>query len=187
MNTLNFAALLLHICKTAEPINNKSDFRRVKRWKNTASFLYLLFTAVALFLIVTILSDVPKFSIYIELPEHLIYIVIPFVSLLTAWGFATMLLNFKLLIKSTLGAGADGYRTGEQIQTQNIYVTREYDNRYKVTTETENQGCAVAMISGFINLFVWAFLCVYVCPFLTFKKIITSNKNIRKFKSFDKI
>lgn len=187
MSIFTFTAILINTCKNAEQINNKSDFCRVKRWKNTASFLYCFFTALAILAIVIVLKDIKKFSPYFEMPEHYIYFVVPFVAIFTAWGFATMLLNFKLLIKSMFGVGADGYRTGEQIQTQNIYITHEYGDRYKVTRETENQGCAVAMISGFINLFIWCFLCIYVCPFLTFKKIITSNKNLRRFKSLHKI
>ena len=182
MNIFNFASLLINTCKKVEPINNKSDYYRIKRWKNKASFMYIIFTAIAVLLCFSILDNASTIFANIDLPEPLAYVVIPIVIVLTAWGFATMLLNFKLLIKSMWNASADGYRTGEQIQTTNTYITHEYGNQYSVRTETENQGCVVAMINGFINLFVWAFLCVYVCPFLTFSKINKTKKLLRRYR-----
>lgn len=171
MSVVKFISYLLFVNKTPETINNKSDYTRVKRWKNTASLLYFLFTAIAVIIALVILGNPSIFFENIDLPEPLIYVAIPFVAVFFAWGLATMLLNLKLLIKSMWGATTDGYHIGEQIQTTNVYVTHEYNNRYKVTTDTENQGCAVAMIYWFINLFVWSALCVYVCPFLAFGKI----------------
>lgn len=189
MKTLDFIKTLLHISKTTEPINNKSDYTRVKKWVKRATKLYVAFTIIAI--IITVLFSnassmlLDEFSTMDELSEGiaiLAKIVMLFVSLLTAWGFATMILNFKLMIKSMWSSGLAGYRVGEQIQTNHVSVRHEYGSTYKVTTNTENEGCIVAMIYGFINLFVWAFLCVYVCPFLTFRKIGDSKRNLKNFK-----
>ena len=181
MSIFEFASYLLHTCKTAEPINNKSDYYRIKRWKNKTTVLYVLFTVVAVAITVFLLNN-PSLFASLELEQPMNYIVIGFVSLLAAWGFATMLLNFKLLLRSMWSAGAEGYRTGEQIQTNTVNIIHEYGDRYRVTKSTENQGCAVALINGFINLFVWSFLCIYICPFLTFGKISKTKKNIRRYK-----
>lgn len=174
MKTLNFISALLHISKTAEPIENKSDYTRVKRWVNKATSLYIIFTVIALVIsIVFFNSSSPEVPL----------IVIIFVAIFVGLGGATLLMNFKLMLKSTWSAGADGYKIGKTIQTNHINVTHEYGDRYKVSTYTENQGCAVAYINGLINLFVWCFLCVYICPFLSFKKISDSKKNLRIFEA----
>ncbi len=175
MKTIDFISTLLYDSKTAEPINNKADYTRVKKWVKKATKLYTSFSIIAV--IITIMISIGSSSL--EVPK----IIILFVSLLTGWGFATMFLNFKLMIKSLWSSGVSGYRTGEQIQTKHVTVTHEYSNRYKVTTNTENEGCIVSMIYVFINFFVWSFLCVYVCPFLTFRKIASSKQNLEKFKT----
>lgn len=182
MSVVKFVSYLLFVNKTPEVIRNKCDYTRVKRWKNKASFLYFLFTAIAIVLALVILSNLSDLSQHIDLPAPLAYVAIPFVAVFFAWGLATMLLNLKLLIKSMWGATVEGYQIGEQIQTTNVYVTHEYNDRYKVTTDTENQGCVIAMIYWFINLFVWSVLCVYVCPFLAFGKIKKTKANLRRYK-----
>ena len=182
MSISNFISFLLASCKNAAPIRNNSDYYREKSWKNKASFLYLVFTVIAILITVVLLGNDSKYLSDMDLPKPLTYMVIPLVALLAAWGFATMLLNFKLFIKSLWSSGVEGYKTGEQIQTQHTYITHDYGDRYRVTTETENQGCAVAFVNGFINLFIWSFLCVYICPFLTFGKISKTKKNLRNYK-----
>lgn len=174
MKTSDFISVLIHNSKTAEPVENNSDYTRVKRWVNKATALYVVFTIFAI--IITVVAIITgSFSGYIPF-------LIPFVSILASWGFATIIMNFKLLVKSMVSAGINGFQDGEQIQTNHVSVSHDYGNRYKVSTYTEHQGCAGAMIYGFINFFVWAFLCVYVCPFLTLKKIGNSKKNLKKFK-----
>ena len=175
MKPLEYISLLLYNCKKAEPISNRSDYTRVKNWVNKATVLYVLFTVIAVIVSVT-LGDKAASS------EEMPLVVVILVAVLTGWGFATAVMNFKWMFKAMWSAGAQGYRIGEQIQTRHIDVTHEYGNTYKVTSHTENQGCAVAMIQSFINLCVWCFLCVYVCPFLSFKKISDSKKNLRKFE-----
>lgn len=182
MNTIEFISYFLFVSKTPETIQNKSDYIRAKRWKNRASFLYLLATAAAVVFAFAVLGNPSLLPEDIDLPQPLIYVAIPFVAVFFAWGVATMLLNLKLMIKSLWGATVAGYHTGEQIQRTTYNVTREYNNSYKVTTETENEGCAVAMIYWFINLCVWCFLCIYVCPFLTFGKINKTKAVLRRYK-----
>lgn len=178
MSVGKFVSYLLFVSKTPEVINNKSDYTRIKGWKNRASFLYTAFSIAA---VVIAIFNFSKLSG--DLPLPLAYVVLPAVAVFFAWGLVTMLLNLKLLIKSLWGATVDGYRIGEQIQTTHVNVTHEYGNRYKVSTETENQGCAVAMICWFINLFIWSVLCVYVCPFLIFKKIKKTKANLLRYET----
>ncbi len=176
MKTSNFISVLLNNCRNPEPINNKSDYTRVKRWTRKASSLYTVFSIIAIVVSVMI-SCIMREIVNVPL------IAVLFVAVFTAWGFASMFLNFKLLIKSLWSSGTDGYRVGEQIQTKHIDIQHEYGNTYKVSTHIENEGCALALIYGFINLIVWAVLCVYVCPFLTFKKISKSKRHLRKFRN----
>lgn len=181
MKVFSFASNLLYHCKTAEPIENKSDYTRVKRWVGKATSWYAIFTVLAVLITAVVLGTASKSSD--APPAGVLTVAVPLICLLCAWGGATMILNFKGLFKSTWSAGVDGYRAGEQIQTHHVNVTHEYGDRYRVTTTTENEGCITAMMSGAINLSVWAFLCVYVCPFLTFKKISNSKKNLRAFEA----
>ena len=188
MKTSDFISMLLHISKTAEPINNKSDYTRVKKWVKRAKRLYVTFsifaiiiTLLLLFVSSFIMGKLPEAKQYFEIMAIPVTILSLIVGLLTAWGFATMILNFKLMVKSMWSSGSAGYRAGEQIQTTHISVRHEYGNTYRVKSTTEDQGCILAMIYGFINLFVWAFLCVYVCSFLTFRKINVSKNNLENF------
>ena len=186
MKTVDFISALINNCKTPEPINNKSDYTRVKKWVKRSKSLYTAFSVISVVLTfivfiaaVVILEKAAGISFnFITFLAGIVYLL---VSVLTGWGFASMILNFKLMVGSVLGAAAAGNRAGEQIQTDHISV-RQYGNSYRVTKHTENEGCVMAMIYGFINLFVWAFLCVYVCPFLTFKKIERSRQNLHKFE-----
>lgn len=182
MSIMKFATFYLHACKNAEPINNNSDYCRIKKWKNKASTMYIIFSIISAIIVIAIFSNETLFS-SVQLPKALAYTVMPCVAFITAWGFATIFLNFKLFIKSLFNAGKDGYAIGEQVQTTHVNVRHEYGNQYSVKTNTEHQGCVVAFISGFINLFVWAFLSVYICPFLMFKKITETNKNLQKFEN----
>lgn len=182
MSIIKFASFYLHACKDAESINNNSDYCRIKKWKNKASTMYITFSIIATVAVIAIFSSPTLFS-FIQVPKALAYFAVPFTAYFTAWGYATIFLNFKLFIKSVFKAGKDGYAIGEQVQTTHVNVRHEYGNQYSVRTETEHQGCIVAMISGFINLFVWAFLSVYICPFLMFIKIKTTDKNLKAFKN----
>ena len=73
MKTLDFIKTLLHISKTTEPINNKSDYTRVKKWVKRATKLYIAFTIIAI--IITVLFSnassmlLDEFSTMDELSE----------------------------------------------------------------------------------------------------------------------
>lgn len=183
MSIMKFASFYLHACKDAEPINNNSDYCRIKKWKNKATTMYISFSIISVVIVIAIFLISTLFSSDEQFLKVLAYPVVQCVTLLTMWGFATIFLNFKLFIKSVFNAGKDGYAIGEQVQTTHVNVRHEYGNQYSVKTNTEHQGCVVAFISGFINLFVWAFLSVYICPFLMFKKIVETNKNLQKFEN----
>lgn len=198
MKTRDFITNLLHISKTAEPIENKSDYTRVSKWVKRATKLYTVFSIVIIIIALLFLSissalfdeisnemfaeELPNMEIFSEIMAVPAQIVILLVSVLTAWGFATMILNFRLMIKSLWSSSVKGYHAGEQIKINHVSVRHDYGNTYSVRNTTEDKGCLFACIYGFINLFVWAFLCVYVCPFLTFRKIKDSKKNLEIYK-----
>lgn len=172
MNTKEFASQLLNASKNVEPINNNNDYCRVKRWRNKAVFLYSFFSLIAL--IGTVLfSGEPGMAIP----------VVAFVDILTAWGFATLFLNFKLFFKSSASAMRKGNKIGEQIQTQHVQVRHEFGDTYRVNTYTENKGCFVAMIFFWLNFIVFGTLGIYVCPFLTFAKIKRTTDNLNNYKN----
>ena len=117
-----------------------------------------------------------------DIPPFLGYILIPPYVLLTSWGYATLITYFPDIIKSVFKAGKTGFEAGEKIETTHIRVTYEYGNNYKVSSTTENKGCLFGFLGVTIQFIIWAFFCVYIGPFLTFKKIIGSRKNLKQYK-----
>lgn len=109
------------------------------------------------------------------------YVLIFAVTLLTMWGFATMGLYFRMVFRSVYNAGKAGYKQGEQIQTTHVNVRHTYGDNYEVSSYTEDQGCLFAIFGGMFKFFIWAVFCVYIGPFLTFKKIRLSKANLNAY------
>lgn len=87
------------------------------------------------------------------------------------------------IAKGVISSGKSGYGVGEKIETTHIQVTHEFANNYRVTAYKENKGCLFAVIAGVAKLMVWLFFCVYVGPFITFKRIFKSVKNLKSYKA----
>ena len=151
----------------------------VKKWVKKVSILYIVFTILALLGIPLVCLSLPSFDI----PQALFYIIIPPYLLLTSWGYATLITYLPEILNSTFKAGKTGFEVGEKFQTTHIRVTHEYANNYRVSSTTNNKGCLFGFLGGMIQFILWAFFCVYIGPFLTFKKIIKSKENLKKYKS----
>ncbi len=184
MNTfiMGIKALIKHfiaVGSKAEPIEDLSDYRRVKRWVKKICILYGTATVIAILAIVML----PALSSFFEYPSVFVYIIAPPMILLTCWGYATLIMYLPDVIKSVIKSGSTGYKIGENIETTHVEVTHEYGNTYKVSSYTENKGCLFAVIAGTARLMVWTFFCVYIGPFITFKKLRNSIKNLRHYAS----
>ncbi len=164
----------------AEPIQDKSDYYRVEKWVKKVKKLYIVssvIAAIASILIWTLLSKVDA-----GVPK-IVYLLYPPLILLTCWGYAMLVLYLPDVVKSVLKSGQAGYREGEKHQTTHVQVTHEYGNNYRVSSYTEDKGCLFAFIAGMIRFMIWAFFCVYVAPFLNFKKLKKSIENLRAYSS----
>ena len=166
------------IYSVPEPIEDSNDYNRVKAWIKKVIILYSVFTGLSIFFMII------GFSIFsaIDLPG-IIYMLLPILVILTAWGYASIILYAKDIFKSVAKAGKAGYKVGEQIETTYVDVTHEYGKTYRVSSHTENKGCLFAMISAGAKFFFWGFFCVYIGPVLTFKKVWYSVKNIKAYEA----
>ena len=163
---------------TPQEIKTARDYRYVKKWVKKISILYTVFTIAALLEIPLVCLLLPLF----EIPKILGYILITPYLLLTNWGYATLITYLPEIIKSTFKAGKAGYEVGEQFETTHIQITHEYGNTYRVSSSTENKGCLFGYLAVMIQFLIWAFFCVYIGPFLTFKKITKSKENLKQYK-----
>ena len=159
-----------------EPINNEDDFLKSKKWLKKVIVLYGVFSVLGITIaapfIAPIISDA-------NLPVSLSFPLM----LLTSWGFASLFLYFKQMIKVILNAGKIGYNVGSQIKTTRIDITHEYANTYKVSSYKEDKGIFFTIIAVVASFWCWLFFCVYIAPFLTCKKIISTVKNLQKYKT----
>lgn len=162
---------------SGDAINDLADYYKVKRWVKKVIFLYAFFSVLAL------LTTIMSFSVQVQFDElqGLSYIFLPIMFLWTSWGYASLILHFKEVLKSVIKAGSTGYRVGEQFQTTHYEVRHEYANKYSVSSRTENKGCLFAFIAGGIRFLIWAFFCVYIAPFRVFKKIRNNIKNLKSY------
>lgn len=174
----NFLKDLFVKYSTPQEIETVRDYRYVKKWVKKVSTLYIVFTILALLGIPLVYLLLPLFDI----PQILGFILIPPYLLLTNWGYATLITYFPEIVKSVFRAGKTGFEVGEKFETTHIQVTHEYGNNYRVSSTTDNKGCLFGFLGGMIRFIIWAFFCVYIGPFLTFKKIIKSKENLRQYK-----
>ncbi len=180
MGTLKFITVFTKKCSKPEQIRSVNDCRRVKRWIAKTVVMYVVFSIIAAIISIAIAS-IPSYPDFIELPTTMAYILVPLVTVLTCWGFATLIMYLPQVIGSVGTAAAKGYEIGESIQTTHVTATHEYGNTYRVSSYTENQGCLFLVFGGLIGFLIWAVFCVYIGPFINFKKIIVSSKNIKNF------
>ena len=166
-------------CSTAEPINDLGDYYRVKRWVQKIKKLYFVFTVLSVIFIFF------ACAMALESKEEnaFLFVVTSPLMILSGWGYATLIMYFPQVIKDVISWGSQGYKMGEQFETTHVQVTHEYGNRYRVSSHTENKGCLFAVIAGIARFMVWAFFCVYIGPFLTFKKLRRSIQNLNNYKA----
>lgn len=169
--------MFFKMCSTPEPIENEAAHRRVKAWTKKVIVLYGAFTVLGCIIIVM------AFGFLMSLGAPLALGVLSFVFMLTCWGYATMILYIRPIFKSVVKWGSAGYHVGEKIESTHVTVTHEYGDTYRVSSHTENKGCLFAVIAGGARFFVWAFFCVYIGPFLTFKKLRNSLKNLKDYEN----
>ena len=165
-------------CSVAEPIENERDYRRVKKWTKKIRRLYTAFAIVALAEMFCLSGIVRLF----EIPVIFTYTVVPFTLILTNFGYATLIVYLPRIVKGIVKSGRVGYDVGKNIETTHVSVSHEFGNTYKVSSYTDNKGCLFAVIGGTAKLLVWLFFCVYIGPFLTFKKYKKSMENLKQYK-----
>ena len=171
----------LELAAQPDPINDISDYRRVDTWIKRTKKLYRNFLiAGAVF---TIIGFILLFSSgMLNTPLFLLALpLLPFLIFFTACGYATLVLYFPTIFKSIVKAGSAGYDIGKNIETTHVNVTHEFGNTYRVSSYTENKGCLFAYISGFAKFFLWMVFCVYIGPFVTYKKLRASLKKLAAY------
>ncbi len=183
----NIFKCFFYAYSTPDPIKTDEDVANAKKWLKKTVILYGVFTAVAL--VTTLLAIVLVSAILENEAVDIPTAVIPFIAvlalpltLLTCWGYASFFLYFKKMIKVVFNASKFGFIVGEQVKTTYVDVTHEYGNTYKVSSHTETKGLLFAYIAATASFVCWAAFCVYVAPFLTFKKVKGTLKNIDEYK-----
>ncbi len=127
MGTLKFITVFTKKCSKPEQIRSVNDCRRVKRWIAKTVVMYVVFSIIAAIISIAIAS-IPSYPDFIELPTTMAYILVPLVTVLTCWGFATLIMYLPQVIGSVGTAAAKGYEIGESIQTTHVTATHEYGN-----------------------------------------------------------
>ncbi len=173
----------------ADKIEDLSDYYKVTRWMKKVKKLYGAFTVIAILSIVIGLSGgilLFKSLFEVEIPLGiLVPLSIP-LALLTNWGYASLILHFKDVVRSVFKSATSAYQAGEKIETTHYQVSHEYGNTYRVSSYTENKGCLFAGLAIMARFWLWAFFCVYIAPFLTYKKFQKSKEEVKKFKARSK-
>ncbi len=177
-----YIKVFINDCAKAEIIRSINDCRRVKRWLVKTILLYLIFSAVAI-LAAIIISNAPTYPEFFGISTELANIVVPILSVLVCWGFATLFMYLPQVLGTVGKTAAKGFEIGDSVKTTHVNVTHEYGDYYKVSSHTESSGCLFALFGGLAGFFLWAVFCVYIGPFINFKKIAISIKNIAKFSS----
>ncbi len=176
--------LILSFCKDAskaEEINNSNDYKRVKSWVKRTYSLYRIFTIISILLTPIVYALISAVSLEMGGFPFIIYLLIPFYCVLVGFGFATIIIYFKKISKTVVNAGKLGFNTGEKFETTHVNVTHEYGNTYSVSSYTENKGCLFAFIFAFAAYMIWGAFCLYVGPFLTFKKLRESKRKLAAY------
>ncbi len=161
---------------TAEPIHDRSDYRRVKKWVKKVRRLYIVFPILEILMLLLTLP----FAKDLEMPLFGYVILLP-MSVLTGWGYATLILYLPQVIKTVIRTGSMGFKVGENMETTHVNVTHEYGDTYKISSHTENKGCQFAFIAGILTFMIWVVFCVYIGPFITIKKIRDSLDNLKNY------
>ena len=176
----------------AEPINNSGDYVRVKRWTKKVIVLMSVFTVIAFVWIFamgalvfganSLMQEMNGEGISPIVIFLFSYILMPFALILSNWGYAMIILDLPNIAKSVMKSARFGYDAGKNIETTHVQVTHEFGNNYRVSSYTDNKGCLFGFIAGMAKFMVWAVFCVYVAPFLTFKKLKASFANMKAFQ-----
>ncbi len=172
---------------TADPINSDEDYYKVKKWIKRTEGLYVLFSILAIFFTFIVTIGAILFNDEMGVPVALILFLsctlMPVMYLITGWGYATLILNAKRIAKSVFRTARAGYEEGKKVQETEVTVTHEYGDTYKVSSRTNDKGFEFGMFAGMFQFLIWAFFCVYIGPFLTFKKLRASKENMKVYKA----
>ena len=168
---------------TPKEIETARDYRNAKKWVKKVSALYIGFTVFA---VISAVAGIAILDLLIPsvgiIPKVIITVLCMPLFLLTNWGYATVITYFPEIIKSVFKAGKTGFEVGLNVETTHVQVSHEYGNTYSVSATTENKGFLFGYIAAVVQFIIWAFFCVYIGPFLTFKKIRKSIKNLKQYK-----
>ena len=175
---------------TAEPINDESDYMRVKAWVKKTIKLFTIFTVLAAMeaLIVWSIFGILVFAAKGTTETFLIIaysfglVVAGLAFFPTNWGYGVMFMHLPEVLKSLFQSMKVGYKIGEQVQTTRVQVTHEFGDTYRVSSHTDNQGCLFAVIGGGVRLLIWMVFSIYIAPYLLYKKVRDSMKNIKAYE-----
>ena len=182
-NIFQRVRMLLLICRSPLPVENKKQYNKALLWNCWAIFLYTVATIIAAVVIVDIVNNPAKYLNENE-QARLIesYIAYTLVSLFTAWAVSTIVLYFRLFIGWVFRASFTGFLAGEMHRT--VVIDDEVGG---LTARTETKGCAFAIINTIINVWLWILLSEFVCPILTVIRICKTTKNIRLYQQAQKM
>lgn len=178
---------LYRLYSTIDQIIEPADYHRVKRWTKKVRRLYTVFALIAV--VFTFMNAASTTVLYALAGESTSFAFIPLcflyliMALLAIWGIATLILQFKQVVKDVGESASVGYQVGEQVQETHYEVTHEYGDQYRVTKHTENKGCLFGIIGGVLRFMVWAFFCIYVGTFLTFRKYRVQMSALQQYET----
>lgn len=187
----NIVKRFVNIYSLPDPINNEEDVEKAEQWKNKVVKLYGIFSILGIatcFLggLIIYVGILANESMNFGVLLICCVLAIP-LTLLTNWGYASMILYFKKMVKSIWEATKIGYQIGEQVKTTEIDIKHEYGNTYKVSKNTYDKGLLFAYITAVAGFVVWAFFCVYVAPFLTYKKYKNTKIALQEYNQAQEV
>ena len=181
-NIFQRVRMLLLICRSPLPVENKKQYNKALLWNCWAIFLYTVATIIAVVVIVDMAinpANHPKVGADAGLSSYIGYAI---ALVFTAWAVATIVLYFRLFIGWVFRASFTGFLAGEMHRT--VVIDDEVGG---LTARTETKGCAFAIINTIINVWLWILLSEFVCPILTVIRICKTTKNIRLYQQAQKM
>ncbi len=170
---------LSELYRAREDINSAENYKNAQKWNKRVLRIFIFRTIIALIIAIALIVLVSSSA---SGNTFLFALLIFVLTIATAWGFASMKVYRKEVVKGVFKAASAAYKVGQKFETTHYTVSHEYANTYKVSSYKTNDGCLFAIISVFVNYTVWSFFCVYFAPFIIFKKFTANLKEIKSFK-----
>ncbi len=171
------------LCSEPKCVHDQTEYVTAKKWAKAVRLLYAGFLALTIAEIILLPFALPIIDDLVPFPPFLICVLFPFYFLLVNWGYATLIVYIKTIVKSVWKTAKVGYEVGKNVQETHVEVTHEFGNTYSVSSHTHDKRFIGAYIAACAQFFLWVVFCIYIGPFLTFKKLNRTMQNIKAYEN----